>query len=132
MRLIDADALLNSGFPTVYHTEFGDEVINTEDIKNAPTVERPKGKWIPVDCQECDKYNHEDHFCPTWCETIKKTSEDLQQTYQKELDKLEKIRKMCEDAFSNPETLDPDMHRVNMYRSQTLAKIYQLFIYDQQ
>ena len=39
MRLIDADALLNSGYPTIYHTEFGDEVINTEDIKNAPTVE---------------------------------------------------------------------------------------------
>ena len=38
MRLIDAEALLNSGYPTIYHTEFGDEVINTEDIKNAPTV----------------------------------------------------------------------------------------------
>lgn len=66
MRLIDADALLNSGFPTIYHTEFGDQVINTDDIRNAPTVlpedfmnpyeegyerarkdfERPTGEWI--------------------------------------------------------------------------------------
>jgi len=69
MRLIDADALLNSGFPTIYHTEFGDEVVNTDDIRNAPTVElfcsylsdgevrqpcveapckheRPTGEWI--------------------------------------------------------------------------------------
>ena len=38
MDLIDREALLNSGYPTIYHTEFGDEVINTEDIKNAPTV----------------------------------------------------------------------------------------------
>lgn len=58
MRLIDADALLNSGFPTIYHTEFGEEVINTDDIRNAPTVEeRPTGKWIEdsgvVACSHC-------------------------------------------------------------------------------
>lgn len=36
--LIDRSELLAQGFPTIYHTEFCDEVINTEDIKNAPTV----------------------------------------------------------------------------------------------
>lgn len=40
MRLIDLDELLNKGYPTIYHTEFGDEVINVEDLKNAPTVAR--------------------------------------------------------------------------------------------
>lgn len=39
MRLIDADELLNRGFPTVFHTDYSDEVITTEDIKNAPTIE---------------------------------------------------------------------------------------------
>ena len=74
---------------------------------------------------KCDKYNHEDHFCPTWCEVIKKTSEDLQQTYQKELDKLAKIEQICKEAFSDPETLD-----INLYRAQALANIYHLFLYD--
>lgn len=75
--------------------------------------------------QVCQKYNIEDHFCPTWCETIKKTSEDLQQTYQKELDKLAKIEQICKDAFSDPETQD-----INLYRAQALANIYHLFLYD--
>ena len=82
-------------------------------IENAPTI------------QVCQKYNIEDHFCPTWCEAIKKTSEDLQQTYQKELDKLEKIEQICKEAFSDPETQD-----INLYRAQALANIYHLFLYD--
>lgn len=76
MRLIDADALLKSGFPTIYHTEFGDEVINTNDIRNAPTVtpdkiqaimsdylvyrnepQRPTGEWLEdsgnIACSHC-------------------------------------------------------------------------------
>ena len=56
MRLIDADILLSSGYPTVYHTEYGDEVINTEDIKTAPTVEpdKPQGKWVVDICENVD------------------------------------------------------------------------------
>ena len=45
MRLIDADALINSGYPTIYHTEFGDAVIDVEYIKNAPTINK---------CENCD------------------------------------------------------------------------------
>lgn len=37
MRLIDADALLNDS-SIVYHTEFGDAVVDVEDIKKAPTI----------------------------------------------------------------------------------------------
>ena len=52
MRPIDADALINSGFPIVYHTEYGDAVISIEDIKNAPTVE-PEVKDDIIRCQNC-------------------------------------------------------------------------------
>ena len=37
-RYIDADALISKGYPTVYHTEYGDAVINVEDIEKEPTV----------------------------------------------------------------------------------------------
>lgn len=37
MRPIDADALLNDS-SIVYHTEFGDAVVDVEDIKKAPTI----------------------------------------------------------------------------------------------
>lgn len=40
MRLIDADALLNDS-SIVYHTEFGDAVVDVEDIKKAPTITIP-------------------------------------------------------------------------------------------
>lgn len=110
MRLIDADALKNA-FSNMYREDY--ERWIKEVIDNAPTI------------HVCQKYNIEDHFCPTWCEAIKKTSEDLQQTYQKELDKLAKIEQICKDAFSDPETQD-----INLYRAQALANIYHLFLYD--
>lgn len=69
MRLIDADALLNSGFPTIYHTEFGDEVINTDDIRNAPTVELHMGRMIdgniiPIERPTGHWINHYDDLFP--------------------------------------------------------------------
>lgn len=124
MRLIDADKLLGlfieSGqkHGSEHGCKLGENwLLDYNDIKavidNAPTI------------HVCQKYNIEDHFCPTWCEAIKKTSEDLQQTYQKELDKLAKIEQICKDAFSDPETQD-----INLYRAQALANIYHLFLYE--
>lgn len=51
-RLIDADALLNEP-GIVYHTEFGDAVVDVEDIKNAPTITpgRPHGE-----CKTCKHF----------------------------------------------------------------------------
>lgn len=43
MRLIDADALLNDS-SIVYHTEFGDAVVDVEDIEKAPTMAMFYGK----------------------------------------------------------------------------------------
>ena len=51
MRLIDADALISKGFPTVYHTEFGDAVVNVEDIDKQPTIDA-------VEVVRCEKCRH--------------------------------------------------------------------------
>lgn len=60
MRPIDADALLNDT-SIVYHTEYGDAVVDVDDIKKAPTVELPRvqwGEWIvsEVRCSKCLEY----------------------------------------------------------------------------
>lgn len=38
--------------------------------------------------------------------------------------RLNKIKKICEDAFNNPDTQD-----IDKYRAQALANIYAIFLY---
>ena len=52
MRLIDADALLAKGFPTVYHTEFCTPVIDVADIERMPTIDAVPvvhGEWVETE-----------------------------------------------------------------------------------
>ena len=135
MRLIDADAFC--GFLREVSTRHHYETLLTKKDRYPTVADVIEEICCDLDgtslngfdnaptIQVCQKYNIEDHFCPTWCEAIKKTSEDLQQTYQKELDKLAKIEQICKEAFSDPETQD-----INLYRAQALANIYALFIYE--
>ena len=85
MRLIDADALLAKGFPTVYHTEFCTPVIDVADIERMPTIDaaplvhgywiiKPHGTYgqLRAFCSACGKHsgiggiisNQKKPYCP--------------------------------------------------------------------
>ena len=74
MRPIDADRLLEEKrMHTYYHLPNGDVAIPIIDIKNAPTVDRPTGKWELIEsehveniylCSHCRNYE-------AWGETEK-------------------------------------------------------------
>lgn len=72
MRPIDADRLLEEKrMHLYYHLPNGDVAIPLIDIKNAPSADRPTGKWIgeyeaQSKCSICGK--NEDEFIDGWGE----------------------------------------------------------------
>lgn len=80
MRLIDADRLLEEKrIHLYYHLPNGDVAIPLIDIKNAPSEDRPIGKWIDMSngrairtpwwesgkCDQCGKYGSKAwDYCP--------------------------------------------------------------------
>lgn len=77
-RLADIDKLLEKQFFSLDDDGFGMMVVSVTDIISAPTVERKKGRWIPVPssdmmtgkaykCSECNKMRY-GSFMPNYCQ----------------------------------------------------------------
>ena len=45
-------------------------------------------------CTDCNEYNQEKHYCPKFCDVIRNTTEEIQEFYKGENEKLEKIEQL--------------------------------------
>jgi hypothetical protein len=45
-------------------------------------------------CTDCNEYNQEKHYCPKFCDVIRDTTEEIQEFYKGEHEKLERIEQI--------------------------------------
>lgn len=48
-------------------------------------------------CTDCEEYNHEKHYCPKFCDVIRNTTEEMQEFYKGEHEKLDQIRQIVNE-----------------------------------
>lgn len=48
-------------------------------------------------CPDCEEYNHEKHYCPKFCDVIREITNEMQDFYKGEHEKLERIEQIVED-----------------------------------
>lgn len=51
-----------------------------------------------IKCTDCDEYNQEKHYCPKFCDVIRNTTEEIQEFYKGEHEKLERIERIVSAA----------------------------------
>ena len=105
-------------------------------ISLAPTLEEHKEeKFIPVvnvddspfdnvqkrktsKCTDCKEYNKEKHYCPKFCDVIRDTTEEMQEFYKGEHEKLERIEQIVKEQVIMPEGAYPKLKQIKQVLEQ--------------
>ena len=53
-----------------------------------------KKQRLDQKCTDCNEYNQEKHYCPKFCDVIRETTEEMQEFYKGEHEKLEQIERI--------------------------------------
>lgn len=48
-------------------------------------------------CTDCKEYNQAKHYCPKFCDVIRNTTEEMQEFYKGEHEKLEQIEQIINE-----------------------------------
>ena len=53
-----------------------------------------KKQRLDQKCTDCNEYNQEKHYCPKFCDVIRNTTEEMQEYYNGEHEKLDQIKQI--------------------------------------
>ena len=68
-------------------------------------------------CDKCENYNQEKHYCPTYCEVIRNSCEEDKQWY------LDRLQAMCEEIENNMEEVQGIYNASTPEHDRPLQKI---------